>query len=153
MKQMVAEVKAFGLPTLVHCNGDYTIDIALDAIEAAYAGSTDYGINRIEHATMARPDQILRMKKINVQPSFLMAPATGVGIDSWPTICPSACWSSGRLHLPRRRDAGLSQSQGLRGVRRVRSAFRLERMGHVRALASRTHSERAPAADDHEIGS
>ena len=72
MKQMVAEVKAFGLPTLVHCNGDYTIDIALDAIEAAYSGSTDYGINRIEHATMARPDQILRMKKINVQPSFLM---------------------------------------------------------------------------------
>ena len=44
----------------------------MDAIEAAYAGSTDYGVNRIEHATMARPDQILRMKKLNVQPSFLM---------------------------------------------------------------------------------
>jgi len=72
MKQMVAEVKAFGLPVLIHCNGDYTIDIALDAIEAAYAGSTDYGVNRIEHSTMARPDQILRMKKLNVQPSFLM---------------------------------------------------------------------------------
>jgi predicted amidohydrolase YtcJ len=72
MKQMVAEVKAFGLPVLIHCNGDYTVDIALDAIEAAYAGSTDRGVNRIEHATMARPDQILRMKKLNVQPSFLM---------------------------------------------------------------------------------
>jgi predicted amidohydrolase YtcJ len=56
----------------IHCNGDYTLDIALDAIEAAYSGSTDYGVNRIEHATMARPDQILRMKKLNVQPSFLM---------------------------------------------------------------------------------
>ena len=72
MKQMVAEVKTFGLPVLIHCNGDYTIDIALDAMEAAYAGSTAYGVNRIEHATMARPDQILRMKKLNVQPSFLM---------------------------------------------------------------------------------
>jgi predicted amidohydrolase YtcJ len=72
MKQMVAEIKAFGLPVQVHCNGDYTIDIALDAIEAAYSGSTDYGINRIEHSTVARPDQILRMKKLNVQPSFLM---------------------------------------------------------------------------------
>jgi predicted amidohydrolase YtcJ len=72
MKQMVAEVKAFGLPVLIHCNGDYTLDIALDAIEAAYSGSTDDGVNRIEHATMARPDQILRMKKLNVQPSFLM---------------------------------------------------------------------------------
>jgi predicted amidohydrolase YtcJ len=57
---------------LIHCNGDYTIDIALDAIEAAYAGSTEYGINRIEHATMARPDQIERLKKLNVQPTFLM---------------------------------------------------------------------------------
>ena len=72
MKQMVGEVKAFGLPVQIHCNGDYTIDIALDAIEAAYSGSTDYGVNRIEHSTMARPDQILRMKKLNVQPSFLM---------------------------------------------------------------------------------
>ena len=72
MKQMVAEVKAFGLPVLIHCNGDYTVDIALDAIEAAYSGSTDYGVNRIEHSTMARPDQILRMKRLNVQPSFLM---------------------------------------------------------------------------------
>ena len=72
MKQMVAEVKAFGLPVQIHCNGDNTVDIALDAIEAAYAGSTDYGVNRIEHSTMARPDQILRMKKLNVQPSFLM---------------------------------------------------------------------------------
>jgi predicted amidohydrolase YtcJ len=72
MKEMVAAVKAAGLPVQVHCNGDYTIDIALDAIEAAYGNSTAQGINRIEHSTMARPDQILRMKKLNVQPSFLM---------------------------------------------------------------------------------
>ena len=50
MKDMVAEVKALGLPVQIHCNGDYTADIALDAIEAAYAGSTDYGVNRIEHS-------------------------------------------------------------------------------------------------------
>ncbi len=72
MKQMVAEVAAFGLPVQIHCNGDYTIDIALDAIEAAYSGSTSHGVNRIEHSTMARADQVLRMKKLNVQPSFLM---------------------------------------------------------------------------------
>ncbi len=72
LKKMVAEVKAFGMPVLIHCNGDYTVDIALDAIEAAYAGSSAYGVNRIEHSTMARADQILRMKTLNVQPSFLM---------------------------------------------------------------------------------
>jgi predicted amidohydrolase YtcJ len=72
LKEMVAQVKALGLPVQIHCNGDYTADIALDAIEAAYAGSTEFGVNRLEHATMARPDQIERMKKLAVQPSFLM---------------------------------------------------------------------------------
>jgi predicted amidohydrolase YtcJ len=72
LKEMVAEVKAAGLPVLIHCNGDYTLDLALDAIEAAYVASTEHGVNRIEHATMARADQILRMKRLNVQPSFLM---------------------------------------------------------------------------------
>ncbi len=72
LKSMVAEVKALGLPVQIHANGDYTIDIALDAIEAAYGASADYGVNRIEHSTMARPDQILRMKKLNIEPSFLM---------------------------------------------------------------------------------
>ncbi len=72
-------MKAAGLPSLIHCNGDYAIDIALDALEAAYAGSTELGINRIEHATMARQDQIERMKKLNVEPSFLMNHVTLYG--------------------------------------------------------------------------
>lgn len=73
LKKMVAEVKAFGMPVLIHCNGDYAQDIALDAIEAAYgSGPSPLGINRIEHSTMARADQVQRMKKLNVQPSFLM---------------------------------------------------------------------------------
>lgn len=72
LKEMVRDVHAAELPVLIHCNGDYTIDIALDAIEAAYGASIDYGVNRIEHSTMVRLDQIQRMKKLNVQPSFLM---------------------------------------------------------------------------------
>jgi hypothetical protein len=72
LKEMVAHVKAAGLPVLIHCNGDHTIDISLDAIEAAYGNSSANGINRIEHSTMARADQIARMKKLNVEPSFLM---------------------------------------------------------------------------------
>ena len=72
LKELVAQVKDMGMPILIHCNGDYTIDIALDAIEAAYGASTAAGINRIEHCTMVRPDQIQRMKKLNVEPSFTM---------------------------------------------------------------------------------
>jgi predicted amidohydrolase YtcJ len=79
MKQMVADVKAAGMPVLIHCNGDRTIDISLDAIEAAYGGSAEFGINRIEHSTMVRPDQIARMKKLNVEPSFLMNHVTLYG--------------------------------------------------------------------------
>jgi predicted amidohydrolase YtcJ len=72
LKAMVAEVKAFGMPVQIHCSGDYTVDIALDAIEAAYGNSTTWGINRIEHATITRPDQFVRMKKLNVEPTLLM---------------------------------------------------------------------------------
>jgi len=79
LKQMVADVKAAGLPVLIHCNGDHTIDISLDAIEAAYGSSAASGINRIEHSTMARQDQIERMKKLNVEPSFLMNHVTLYG--------------------------------------------------------------------------
>ena len=79
MKSMVAAVKAAGLPVLIHCNGDYTIDIALDAIEAAYGNSTEFGINRIEHSTIMRPEQVTRMKKLNIEPSFLMNHVTLYG--------------------------------------------------------------------------
>ena len=51
---MVAQIKAFGLPVQIHCSGDLTIDIALDAIEAAYAGSR-HGVNRIEQRPWRAP--------------------------------------------------------------------------------------------------
>jgi predicted amidohydrolase YtcJ len=72
LKSMVADVKAHGWPVSIHCNGDETIDIALDAIEAAYGSYPATGVNRIEHCTMARFDQIERMARLGVQPSFLM---------------------------------------------------------------------------------
>jgi len=72
LKNMVAEVKAAGWPVLVHCNGDAAIDIALDSIEAAYGANPATGVNRIEHCTMVRADQLARMKKLGVQPSYLM---------------------------------------------------------------------------------
>ncbi len=72
LKSMVAEVKAAGWPVLIHANGDHTLDIALDAIEAAYGANPVTGVNRIEHCTITRPEQIARMKALGVQPSFLM---------------------------------------------------------------------------------
>lgn len=72
LKAMVAEVKAQGWPVSIHCNGDLTLDIALDAIESAYGAYPATGVNRIEHCTITRPEQIERMAALGVQPSFLM---------------------------------------------------------------------------------
>ena len=60
-----------GWPILIHCQGDAAVEDALDAIEQAYGANPVTGLNRIEHATMARPDQIERMKRLGIEPSFI----------------------------------------------------------------------------------
>ena len=71
--ELVMKVKTAGWPVSIHCNGDASLEMALDAIEAAYGSApAPCGINRIEHCTQARPEQIARMKKLGVQPSHLM---------------------------------------------------------------------------------
>ncbi|HGM5431860.1 hypothetical protein AAY84_10345 [Serratia marcescens] len=64
------------LPLLIHCNGDKALDDALEAIKAAYGPEygyqNRYGINRIEHCTITRPEQIKDMAQLGIQPSFLM---------------------------------------------------------------------------------
>jgi predicted amidohydrolase YtcJ len=73
LKALVLKVKQSGWPVSIHCNGDASLQRALDAIEAAYGSAPPpEGINRIEHCTLANPDQIARMKRLGVQPSHLM---------------------------------------------------------------------------------
>jgi len=73
LKTLVLKVKQSGWSVSIHCNGDASLENALDAIEAAYgAAPPPEGINRIEHCTLANADQIARMKRMGVQPSHLM---------------------------------------------------------------------------------
>jgi predicted amidohydrolase YtcJ len=72
LKEMVGAVKARGWPVSIHSNGDATLDAVLDAIEAVYGEHPVTGVNRIEHCTITRPEQLVRMKRLGVQPSFLM---------------------------------------------------------------------------------
>jgi len=72
LQAMVGEVKAQGWPVSIHSNGDATLDLALDAIEDVYGAFPATGVNRIEHCTITRPEQIERMARLGVQPSFLM---------------------------------------------------------------------------------
>ncbi len=47
------------------------IDDALDAIEAAYGAHPATGLNVLQHATLARQDQLERTKRLGVEISFL----------------------------------------------------------------------------------
>jgi predicted amidohydrolase YtcJ len=71
MAQLCRTARDAGWSILIHCQGDAAIDDSLDAIELAYGANPATGLNRIEHATMARPDQLERMKRLGVQPSFI----------------------------------------------------------------------------------
>ena len=65
------KAKEAGWTILVHSQGDAAIDQILDAIETVYGAKPATGLNRVEHATMARADQIERMKKLGCEPSFM----------------------------------------------------------------------------------
>jgi predicted amidohydrolase YtcJ len=71
MAQICRTARDAGWPILIHCQGDAAVDDALDAIEEAYGANPATGLNRVEHATMARQDQFERMKRLGVEPSFI----------------------------------------------------------------------------------
>lgn len=70
----VKELYAAGFTLAIHGNGDAAIDDILDAYEEAQreSGVRDARF-RVEHAQMARPDQLQRMKRMGVSPSFFVS--------------------------------------------------------------------------------
>lgn len=70
--EQMQRAKNLGWPISVHSNGDATLDVVLDAITQVYGAHSPLGVNRIEHCTITRPDQLERMARLGVQPSFLM---------------------------------------------------------------------------------
>ena len=74
LKKMVKQRAQQGWPLALHGNGDAAIDSILDAVEAA----AKEGINvkglrcRIEHCSILHDEQIKRMAKLGVVPSFLI---------------------------------------------------------------------------------
>lgn len=71
MKQLCEAARDAGWPILIHCQGDAGIDDALDAIEAAYGAHPATGLNVVQHATLARQDQIERTKRLGAEITFL----------------------------------------------------------------------------------
>mgnify|MGYP002343977815 CR=1 FL=1 len=62
-----------GWQVVIHANGDLAIDRALDAIEAAQAAGCDPDLRfRIEHCSILHDEQIARIARLGVSPSFLI---------------------------------------------------------------------------------
>lgn len=76
-QSLASRANAAGLITMLHTSGDRSMDIALDAYDAARRGQTAPAIMRIEHfgMFMLRPDQLQRAKalglRIGVQPAWI----------------------------------------------------------------------------------
>ena len=71
MMEICKNAKAAGWTMMAHCQGDAAIDEYLNALEATYGANPSAGLIRVEHATMARQDQIDRMKRLGYEPSFM----------------------------------------------------------------------------------
>ena len=70
---MVARAHRDGWQVGVHANGDAAIDVTLDAFEQALTAHprTDHR-HRIEHCSVLHDDQIARMARLGLSPSFLI---------------------------------------------------------------------------------
>ena len=74
LKAHVKAIHCSGRQVAVHENGDAGIDLFLDAWEAALEACPAEDARPIlVHAQMSRPDQLERMKKLGVTPSFFSA--------------------------------------------------------------------------------
>ncbi len=73
IQAVIAQADAVGWQVGLHCNGDAGIDMGLDGFEAVLAGRSGLERrHRIEHCSLLHPEQIARMKKLGVSPSFLI---------------------------------------------------------------------------------
>ena len=73
-KTRVGELIRRGVPVLVHANGDAAIDLMLDGVDEALAGSS--GLDHrsvIIHAQLMREDQVNRAHALDAIPSFFSA--------------------------------------------------------------------------------
>lgn len=73
LKEMVADRAARGWPLVIHANGDQAIDNTLDAYEAAFdKGLLTNTPCRIEHCSILHDEQIERIARMGLSPSFLI---------------------------------------------------------------------------------
>jgi predicted amidohydrolase YtcJ len=93
---LIAEIHGRGLQVAVHSNGDFEIDMVLDAIDRATRASPREHRHRIEHGSVVNDRILKRMKALRIvlaPHSYLYekGPMTeAYGADRWPMMFPNA---------------------------------------------------------------
>ena len=147
LNELVREIQAAGFQAAVHTNGDYEIDMVLDAIEAASVGSSDDRRHRIEHGSVVNERILSRMKQLGV----VYAPHSYVyekgpmlepyGEDRWDWMFANA--SSFELGIPNAANSDFPAS-GLNPMLRIQSLVtRRSRGGKVYGPRQRIGVEQA----------
>jgi predicted amidohydrolase YtcJ len=73
IQAVIQEAYKAGWQLGVHANGDGAIDVVLDAFERVTGKAGDHKPrHRIEHCSILHDDQIARMRKLGISPSFLI---------------------------------------------------------------------------------
>jgi predicted amidohydrolase YtcJ len=72
LQTAVSEAVGDGWPVAIHCNGDAAVEQALGIFERIVSDSPKTGHHRIEHCSLASQDQLERIKRLGVSPTFLM---------------------------------------------------------------------------------
>jgi predicted amidohydrolase YtcJ len=69
---LVATVSNKGWPLMIHANGDAAVNYTMDAYEQAWSKTTAGRRNRIEHCSLLDANNLARMQKFGISPSFLI---------------------------------------------------------------------------------
>ena len=121
MKSMVADVKAHGWPVSIHCNGDETLDIALDAIEAAYGpfprqASTESSTVQLRASNRSNGWRASASAELPDEPRLLLRRVPGPALRRGPREPHGPCrrlradWPA--VHDPHRCAANVARSSG-----------------------------------------
>lgn len=70
LRDLLTQARNDNWGSLIHANGDAAVAMALDAIEHAYGARSGFR-NRLEHCTLASPEQYDRMAVLGVTPTYL----------------------------------------------------------------------------------
>eukprot|EP00928_Gymnodinium_smaydae_P092083 TRINITY_DN7587_c0_g1_i1.p1 TRINITY_DN7587_c0_g1~~TRINITY_DN7587_c0_g1_i1.p1 ORF type:complete len:689 (+),score=115.53 TRINITY_DN7587_c0_g1_i1:60-2126(+) len=131
LEYVIRESVKDGWQVCIHANGDGAIDVTLNAYEKALADPSlppprGDPRHRIEHCSLLRSDQIARMNKLSISPSFLIGHVhywgnafqkNILGVKRANLLCPAKSALRGGLRISLHSDYNVTPMKPLEFVR------------------------------------